>query len=108
MTDYCQFSTSCMTCPTCGYQARRLPTYRICRPVPPKPWRPILVGDLVERWLKSLGVTKERVERWTRTADKPGGCGCGARKRWLNDAGIAVQAAGRRLLLMWRRAYFGH
>lgn len=54
-------------------------------------WRPVMVGDLVERGLTALGITKDRVERLTRTAGKPGGCGCAARKKWLNEAGVRVQ-----------------
>ncbi len=89
----CDFNNRKRTCPVCGYKAKRLPTHRVCRPVPPKVWRPIAVGDLVERGLTRLGITKERVERWTRTAGKPGGCGCDRRKKWLNDAGFRVQYA---------------
>lgn len=105
MTDYCQFSADCMTCPTCGYQARRLPTYRVCRPVPERPWRPFKVGDAVEKILTRVGITRERVERWTRTAGKPGGCGCEARKRWLNEWGDAIQLATWRTLLRVRDIY---
>lgn len=58
-------------------------------------WQPIMVGDLVERGLTAIGITKERVERLTRTEGKPGGCGCEWRKKWLNDAGVRVQQAIR-------------
>ncbi len=92
---YCDFNNPAKTCPTCGYVARRLPTYRECRSVPQPEWRPIMVGDLVERGLTAIGITKERVEAITRTAGKPGGCGCAARKRWLNEAGVTVQKAIR-------------
>lgn len=102
---YCDFTDS-LTCPRCGYQARRRPTYRVCRPVPERQWRPFKVGDFVERTLRRVGVTKERVERWTRTAGKPGGCGCEDRQKWLNDAGDRVQYAIRRRLLRLRDFYF--
>lgn len=99
----CQFDNPTLTCPTCGYVARRLPTYRKCRPVPVVPWRPFQVGDAVERWLSAVGITKNRIERWTRTAGKPDGCGCDARRRWLNEAGDRVQWAIRRRMLAFRR-----
>lgn len=86
----CDF-TSSLTCPTCGYRAKSRPTFRVCRPPPVQRWRPFLLGNFVERWLTRLGVTKERVERWTRTAGKPGGCGCASRQLWLNEWGIVVQ-----------------
>jgi hypothetical protein len=98
----CDF-TAGMTCPRCGYQAKSLPTFRHCRPVPPKPWRPFMLGDFVERCLTRVGITKARVERWTRTEGQPGGCGCTARKRWLNDWGVALQKRIRRLAKQYRR-----
>lgn len=91
----CDFNNPTQTCPTCGYVARRLPTYRECRPMPQPEWRPIMVGDLVEKALTSIGITKERVEQLTRTAGKPGGCGCEGRKKWLNEKGVAIQKAIR-------------
>jgi hypothetical protein len=54
-----------------------------------------MVGDLVERGLTAIGITKERVEAMTRTAGKPGGCGCEGRKKWLNEKGVEVQKAIR-------------
>jgi hypothetical protein len=66
-----------------------------------------MVGDFVERSLSRLGVTKERVERWTRTAGKPGGCSCKARQKWLNDAGVRVQRVARRLAQRYAKAVFG-
>lgn len=98
----CDFDNPSLTCPVCGYVAKRLPTYRECRPVPVTPWRPYKVGDAVERWLTSIGVTKERVEEWTRTAGKPGGCGCQNRQQWLNEWGDRVQIAIRSGLLEFR------
>lgn len=66
-----------------------------------------MVGDVVERWLTRIGITKERVERLTRTAGKPGGCGCPARKKWLNEAGADLQRKARAALLAARRFYVG-
>lgn len=103
----CDFSES-LTCPRCGYRARRRPTYRVCRTPPERIWRPVPVGDLVEKWLTRVGITKERVERWTRTAGTPEGCGCEARKRWLNEVGNRVQRAVRRKLEAAHHFYFGN
>ena len=90
----CEFNES-LTCPVCGYVAKSLPTHRICAPVVLPPWRPThKLGDAVERMLSAVGVNKERVERWTGTAGKPGGCGCSKRKQTLNDLGDRVQTAG--------------
>ena len=107
MQTLCDFNNPQQTCQTCGYYAMRLPTYRECRPVPEKVWRPIPIGDVVERWLTRIGVTKERVERWTRTEGKPGGCGCEGRKKWLNEVGNKVQVAARQKLLAAHAFYFG-
>lgn len=106
----CNFKNDSLTCPVCGYKAARRQTVRECRPVVPEPvvsqkeleWQPIMVGDLVEKALTSIGITKESVERLTRTAGKPGGCGCAQRQKWLNDAGVRVQVAVRNAA---KRAY---
>lgn len=99
----CDFDTVNLRCRVCGYQARRLPTFRECRPPPVAVFRPFMVGNFVEQCLSSLGVTKERVEQWTRTKGKPGGCGCASRQRWLNDWGVSVQKELRRLAEKYRR-----
>lgn len=104
---YCDFSNTRRACPVCGYVAKKLPTYRVCRPVSAPAWQPVKVGDLVERWLIAVGITKERVELWTRTADTPGGCGCEGRKRWLNELGDRLQYAVLRLGKRVQRMYFG-
>jgi hypothetical protein len=103
----CDFNNPFQTCPTCGYRAKSLPTFRECRPVPEKPWKPIAVGDLVERGLTAVGITKERVEQLTRTEGKPGGCGCGARQKWLNDVGYKAQYAIRDGYRAVQRFYLG-
>jgi hypothetical protein len=103
----CDFNNPHQTCPVCGYRAKRLPTYRECRPLPVKKWKPVMIGDLVEQALTSVGITKERVERLTRTEGKPGGCGCGARQKWLNEAGAKVQYAVRDAGQAAAKFYFG-
>jgi hypothetical protein len=106
MTALCNFRDS-LTCPACGYVAKHPRTLRQCRPVPPKVWQPIMVGDLVEQALTSVGITKERVEKLTRTEGKPGGCGCGARKKWMNEQGAKVQHAIRDAGMAASKFYFG-
>lgn len=103
----CDFDNPAKICPTCGYVAKRLPTYRECRPVPEPVWRPIPVGDLVERGLTAIGITKERVEKLTRTEGKPGGCGCAGRQKWLNEVGNRVQIDARNALIAAKRFYVG-
>jgi len=82
----------------------------IQRPQPDKPpdqWKPVMVGDLVEKALTTIGITQERVERLTRTEGKPGGCGCAGRKKWLNEAGAKVQYAVRDAGQAAAKFYFG-
>jgi len=49
--------------------------------------KPVAIGDLVELVLTAVGITKDRVQAWTRTKD----CGCKARQRWLNQWGYRKQ-----------------
>lgn len=92
----CDFDPATLRCRECGYQATRLPTFRKCVPPPLPQWQPLMVGDIVERALTSIGITKSLVERLTRTEGKPGGCGCGKRKQWMNEQGVKAQVAIRR------------
>lgn len=105
MSAECDFSAS-LTCPRCGYRARSQRTRRVCRPVPDT-FRPVDIGAVVERGLSAIGITKERVERLTGTAQKPGGCGCGRRKAWLTKAGDAAQRAIHESLLKAKKFYVG-
>lgn len=74
---------------------------------PEREWKPIPIGDLVERGLTAIGITKERVEKLTRTEGKPGGCGCAGRQRWLNEVGNKVQTDARNALIAARKFYVG-
>lgn len=87
------------TCPTCA-KALSAPSQRSL-------WRPIMVGDLVEKALTSIGITKPLVEKLTRTETKPGGCGCAGRQKWLNDAGVKAQRKAQAGILAVRRFYLG-
>lgn len=102
----CEFSSS-LTCPKCGWTAKHARTFRRCRPPRPREWQPIAVGDLVEKGLTAVGITPQLVEKLTRTEGKPGGCGCGKRKRWLNEAGFKAQHAARNTLIKVKNFYLG-
>lgn len=92
------------TCETCRQRdAERLAS----TPQQALAWKPVMVGDLVEQALTAVGITKSLVERITRTTGKHGGCGCSARKRWLNARGLQFQRQLRGTLLAVQRFYFG-
>jgi hypothetical protein len=61
----------------------------------------VAVGDLVERMLTGVGITKQLVQQWTRTKD----CGCKARQQWLNRWGYKKQDQIERLLNKAARWY---
>jgi hypothetical protein len=61
----------------------------------------IAVGDLVERMLSGLGISKERVQQWLRVKD----CGCAKRQKWLNQWGYKQQDRIERLLNKAARWY---
>jgi uncharacterized protein (DUF952 family) len=51
--------------------------------------------------LTSVGITKERVQEWTRAKD----CGCQQRQKWLNQWGYKHQDKLERLLNKAARWY---
>lgn len=104
---HCDYDPETRTCRVCGHVAKRLPTHRNCIPPRIQPWRPVDVGALVEKGLTAVGITPELVEKLTGTADKPGGCGCGRRKKWLTEKGNEVQIAARNALLAAKKFYVG-
>jgi hypothetical protein len=61
----------------------------------------VAVGDAVEKMLTSVGITKERVQEWTRTKD----CGCKQRQQWLNQWGYKQQDKLERVLNKAARWY---
>jgi hypothetical protein len=63
----------------------------------------VAFGGLVEKMLTGIGITKDRVQQWTRTKD----CGCAARQRWLDQWGYAQQERLERLLNRAAKFYFG-
>lgn len=95
----CNYDAHTLTCVRCGHKALRLPTYRRCSSGRRLPR--IAVGDLVERMLTGIGITKERVQAWTRVED----CDCARRQRWLNEWGYRQQQKVERLLNKTARWY---
>lgn len=79
-------------CEVGGGRVRVVQTIRLPR---------VAVGDLVETMLTSVGITKERVQAWTRTKD----CGCTKRQQWLNQWGYKQQDRMERLLNKAARWY---
>ena len=91
----CTYDPTNLTCTTCGHVARRLPTFRKCKP-PPKPYQPKPrepqpedfmakakgLGDMTADALTAIGITKERVSAWLGHA-----CKCPERQAWLNEVG---------------------
>jgi len=73
----CEFEDG--TCTRCGFRGRS-GLRRNC-PVGGKPG----LGDLVEKALSAVGITKKRVEKIT---GKP--CGCGKRQEALNRLGRKI------------------
>lgn len=100
----CEFDERTHECCRCGYQARRLPTFRACRPPPAVAdrWRPLLLGTLLSRWLAVFGVTTARVESVT---GKP--CGCEHRRNKLDEWGVRVQVRARKALIRVRMFVLG-
>lgn len=100
----CSFDQRTLVCPSCGYQARRLPTFRACQPPPPMvdQWRPILLGTLLAKGLSLFGITTAMVESIT---GKP--CGCDARRNKLDEWGVRVQVRARRALIKFRKFVLG-
>lgn len=107
MIDMCDFSGEGHTCPKCGYTARHAGVGKICEGSKASEWKPVMLGDAVEKALTSIGITKDLVERVTRTSGKPGGCGCDKRKKWLNEAGAEAQIQARKILTKAHEFYFG-
>jgi hypothetical protein len=61
----------------------------------------VAVGDLVERMLTGIGISKERVQQWLRVKD----CGCAKRQKWLNQWGYKQQDKIERVLNRAARWY---
>lgn len=69
----------------------------------PDGWKPLPIGNLVQRGLQSIGITDDVVKRLTGWKD----CGCSARKSALNVYGDRVQRVVRDVAKTAKRFYFG-
>lgn len=69
----------------------------------PDGWKPAQLGDLVERGLKALGITEERVRRWTGARE----CGCSQRRSALNARGERLQRRIREAAKTVAKTYLG-
>jgi hypothetical protein len=98
----CEFDPESLTCPRCGYQARSLPTARICRPPPTPRKKPFALGDSIEAALSAVGITEQRVSSMI---GRP--CGCRKRRRVLNEVGYAAQRSVRRAIRIAKKLYLG-
>jgi hypothetical protein len=94
----CDFKSDTLRCSRCGYLAKTLPLYRVCRTIPEIARQiavdhatsrvavpPLPVGTAIARGLSSVGITPARVKK---VIGKD--CGCDKRKSMLDEAGAAV------------------
>ena len=101
MVVMCDFSAG-LTCPRCGYLAKKEKTFRACQTldemavhiadVISPPWIPVpdpKIGDRIAHALAYFGITKKLVSDAVGVKD----CGCDKRQTGLNRAGgIAAKA----------------
>jgi hypothetical protein len=88
-----------LACRVCG---RKVSSAAVKATCPSKHRLPrVAVGDLVERMLTSVGISKARVQQWLRVKD----CGCAKRQKWLNQWGYKQQDKIERLLNKAARWY---
>lgn len=93
----CDFNADTLRCRRCGYLAKRLPTYRVCRTIPEMAVKiateqttrriavpPLPLGTAVSRGLAAFGVTPQRIKKAIGRD-----CGCDKRKAILDAAGAA-------------------
>lgn len=96
----CAFNADTLRCGRCGYLAKRMPTFRVCRTIPEIAVKiavdqssrrisvpAIPVGTIVSRGLAAVGVTSERMKK---VFGKD--CGCDKRKSALDAAGAAMSS----------------
>lgn len=95
----CQFEAESLRCSRCGFQAKRLPTYRVCRTVPELAKHlvtsqaknrirvpPLRIGSGVKAALTSVGITEKRISKLI--GGKP--CGCAGRANALDRLGAGA------------------
>lgn len=96
----CDFAADSLRCSRCGYLAKRLPTYRVCRTVPELARKiatdqatkrisvpPMRIGTAISGALSAVGITPDRIKNITGKD-----CGCAQRKDTLDSLGAAFSA----------------
>jgi hypothetical protein len=96
----CEFDAHTFKCYRCGYLAKRLPTYRVCRTITEMAQQiatdhatkrisipPIAIGTSAAKALSFVGITPRRVKK---VIGKD--CGCDKRKATLDNFGAAVSS----------------
>lgn len=68
-------------CKHCGTRRRSI-RVRVCEKEQPNG-----LGDRIERWLSSYGVTQEKYKEVKQKFGLPPTCGCDGRKEWFNKVG---------------------
>lgn len=94
----CDFDAASLRCRRCGYLARSLPTFRVCRTIHEMAYGiveqqasrrihvpQIKIGTAIAKTLAAVGITKERV-----SAVIGKDCGCAGRQRSLDAVGEIV------------------
>jgi len=100
----CDFNADTLRCGRCGYLAKRMPTFRVCRTIPEIAVKiatdqstrrvsipAIPIGTAVSRGLAAVGITPEKVKK---VLGKD--CGCDKRKSALDAVGAAVSSVVER------------
>ena len=107
----CQFNADNLRCNRCGFKAKRLPTYRVCRTIPEMAEYmvaqkaanrirvpPVPIGTAVKKTLTAVGVTEDRFKKLL--GGRP--CGCGERANALDRLGgkmsLVVERAANAVL----------
>lgn len=96
----CDFDADTLRCKRCGYLARRLPTFRVCRTIHEMAEKfaydkatrrihipPIMVGTAISSTLAKVGITPMKIKEVTGKD-----CGCDKRKATLDRIGAAASA----------------
>lgn len=100
----CDFVAASLRCKRCGYLAKTLPTYRVCKTIPELAHRlavdratvrisvpPLKIGTVVSQTLSAVGITPDRVKK---IIGKD--CECDRRKATLDGLGSSLSAAVER------------
>lgn len=96
-----------VNCPLCKRRAVELqPSESLPEPKDRRRNREAMLGDALEDFLASHGITKEWYAEFKREHGLPPACGCSARQEWLNktsDAHPTVANIGVKLLSFFTR-----